>query len=132
MGHVQIVKTPSGDEMVVIPKAEYDALLRLATEAAEEAAEDAADVAAYDAAMAEIAADPDSRLPVEISGFMLKGDRLLAAIRKWRGLTQVEVSAAAGIAQGYLSDLEAGRRHGSVETLRSLAKAMNVPESWLV
>jgi DNA-binding XRE family transcriptional regulator len=128
MGHVQIVKTPSGDEMVVIPKAEYDALLRLATEAAE----DAADVAAYDAAMAEITADPDSRLPVEISGFMLKGDRLLAAIRKWRGLTQVEVAASAGIAQGYLSDLEAGRRHGSVETLRSLAKAMNVPESWLV
>jgi DNA-binding XRE family transcriptional regulator len=128
MGHVQIVKTPSGDEMVVIPKAEYDALLRLATEAAE----DAADVAAYDAAMAEIAADPDSRLPGEISGFMLKGDRLLAAIRKWRGLTQVEVSAAAGIAQGYLSDLEAGRRHGSLETLRSLAKAMDVPESWLV
>ncbi len=128
MGHVQIVKTPSGDEMVVIPKAEYDALLRLATEAAE----DAADVAAYDAAMAEIAADPDSRLPAEISGLMLKGDRLLAAIRKWRGLTQVEVAASAGIAQGYLSDLEAGRRHGSVETLRSLAKAMNVPESWLV
>jgi DNA-binding XRE family transcriptional regulator len=128
MGHVQIVKTPSGDEMVVIPKAEYDALLRLAAEAAE----DAADVAAYDAAMAEIAADPDSRLPAAISGFMLKGDRLLAAIRKWRGLTQVEVSAAAGIAQGYLSDLEAGRRHGSVETLRSLSKAMNVPESWLV
>jgi hypothetical protein len=83
MGHVQVVKTPSGDEMVVIPKAEYDALLRLATEAAE----DAADVAAYDAAMAEIAADPDSRLPVEISGLMLKGDRLIAAIRKWRGLT---------------------------------------------
>jgi DNA-binding XRE family transcriptional regulator len=128
MGHVQIVKTPSGDEMVVIPKADYDELLRLAAESAE----DAADVAAYDAAMAEIAADPDSRLPVEISGFMLKGDRLLAAIRKWRGLTQVEVAAAAGIAQGYLSDLEAGRRHGSVETLRSLAKAMNVPESWLV
>jgi DNA-binding XRE family transcriptional regulator len=128
MGHVQIVKTPSGDEMVVIPKAEYDELLRLATEAAE----DAADVAAYDAAMAEIAADPDSRLPVEISGFLLKGDRLLTAIRKWRGLTQVEVSTAAGIAQGYLSDLEAGRRHGSLETLRSLAKAMDVPESWLV
>jgi DNA-binding XRE family transcriptional regulator len=128
MGHVQVVKTPSGDEMVVIPKAEYDALLRLATEAAE----DAADVAAYDAAMAEIAADPDSRLPVEISGLMLKGDRLIAAIRKWRGLTQVEIAASAGIAQGYLSDLEAGRRHGSVETLRSLAKAMNVPESWLV
>jgi DNA-binding XRE family transcriptional regulator len=128
MGHVQIVKTPSGDEMVVIPKADYDALLRLAAEASE----DAADVAAYDAAMAEIAADPDLRLPVEISGFMLKGDRLLAAIRKWRGLTQVEVSAAAGIAQGYLSDLEAGRRHGSVETLKNLARAMDVPDNWLV
>jgi DNA-binding XRE family transcriptional regulator len=107
-------------------------LRRLINSTRYSAKEDAADVAAYDAAMAEIAADPDLRLPIEISGLMLKGDRLIAAIRKWRGLTQVEVAASAGIAQGYLSDLEAGRRHGSVETLRSLAKAMNVPESWLV
>ena len=34
--------TPKGDEMVILPKAEYEALL--------EAAEDAADVAIYDAA----------------------------------------------------------------------------------
>jgi len=38
--------TPKGDEMVILPKAEYEALL--------EAAEDAADVAAYDAAKADL------------------------------------------------------------------------------
>ena len=128
MGHIQIVTSPSGDEMVLIPKADYDDLLRIA----QEAAEDAADVAAYDAAKAAIAADPDARLPAEISGYILKGDRLLAAIRKWKGMTQVEVAGAAGIAQGYLSDLETGRRHGSAETLAHIAKAMGVPENWLV
>ncbi len=127
MSLVQIVKSPSGDEMVLIPKAEYDALLALAAEAAE----DAADLAVYDARMAEIANDPHP-LPPQVSAHILKGDRLLAAIRKWKGMTQVEVATAAGIAQGYLSDLEAGRRQGSTETLVRIAKAMEVPEDWLV
>lgn len=44
MVEVQIITTPAGEELVVIPKAEFDALLeRLAEEA-----EDAADVAVYD------------------------------------------------------------------------------------
>jgi len=41
---------------------------------------------------------------------MLRGDRLLKALRKWRGLTQMQMAAKTGLAQGYLSDLESGRR----------------------
>jgi transcriptional regulator with XRE-family HTH domain len=36
-----------------------------------------------------------------------------------------------GIGQGYLSDLESGRRTGTPETIAKLAQALNVPVEWL-
>ena len=38
----------------------------------------------------------------------------------------------AGAAQGYLSDLERGRRQGTPETLTRIAAALDVPAKWLV
>ena len=50
MVEYQIITTPAGEELVVMPKAEFDALLeRLA-----DAAEDAADAVIYDERMAEL------------------------------------------------------------------------------
>lgn len=46
MVKVQIITTPSGDEMVVLPKADFDALL--------ERLEDLSDVAIYDQRKAEM------------------------------------------------------------------------------
>jgi PHD/YefM family antitoxin component YafN of YafNO toxin-antitoxin module len=51
MSAPQIIRTPSGEELVVLPRAEYEALL----ERADHAAEDAGDVAIYDARKAELA-----------------------------------------------------------------------------
>jgi transcriptional regulator with XRE-family HTH domain len=48
---------------------------------------------------------------------MLNGASLLTALRKWRGLTQNDLAARLDISQGYLSDLESGRRKGAPETL---------------
>lgn len=50
MGNVQIIRTPSGEELVVLPRADYEALLA----AAAEGDEDADDVALYDARKAEL------------------------------------------------------------------------------
>ncbi len=52
----QIIRTPAGEELVVLPRAEYEALVSLA----DAAAEDADDVAIYDARMAELAAETGS------------------------------------------------------------------------
>jgi DNA-binding XRE family transcriptional regulator/PHD/YefM family antitoxin component YafN of YafNO toxin-antitoxin module len=128
MTTVQIIKTQSGEEMVIMSRAEYEALL----DAAADAEEDAADVAIYDARKAELAKHPEDRLSPELSARVLKGERFMTAIRNWRGLTQVEVARAAGIAQGYLSDIESGRRQGATETLEAIAKAMDVPARWLL
>jgi len=124
----QTITTPAGDELVVLPRAEYEALLAAA--AAYE--EDAADVAIYDARKAEIARGVDARLPPEVSAAMLRGDSLLKALRKWRDLTQLHLAFKTNIAQGYLSDIESGRRKGTDETLKAIAKALDVPAEWLL
>jgi DNA-binding XRE family transcriptional regulator len=117
---IQFIKTPEGGELVVLPRAEYDALLA----AAREAQEDAADVVAYDSAKADF--EGSAVLPAQVSAAFLKGDSLLRAWRKYRGLTQVELAERAGIAQSFLSALEARERKGSPQVLERLARELGV------
>jgi hypothetical protein len=124
----QMITTPKGEELVLLSRVEYDRLAALAVEAEE----DAADVAAYDAAMAEIAAGRDGPLPAEVSALLLRSESLITAIRKWRGMKQTEVAERAGLSQGYLSDLESGRRKGAPDSLEAIAKALDVPANWLI
>ena len=90
----------------------------------------APDVAIYDVRKAELAAG-GAVLPPEVSAAVLRGDSRLKALRKWRGETQRHLESKTGIGQGYLSDLESGRRAGTPETIAKLAAALNVPVEWL-
>ena len=125
----QIIKSPGGEEMIVIPKAEYDALVQAARARADDAAEDAADAAIYLARKA--ALGDHGALPPEVSAAILRGEKARAAIRKWRKLTQVEVAERVGISQGALSDIESGRREPSDEVAEEMAKALDVPKEWI-
>lgn len=126
MSEPQIIRAPSGEELVVLPRAEYENLV----ERANHDAEDAEDVAIYDARKAELAAG-GGVLPAEVSAAILRGDSRLKAIRNWRGKTQMYLEFKTGIGQGYLSDLENGRRAGTPETVAKLAQALEVPADWL-
>lgn len=121
----QIIKSPAGEEMVVIPKAEYDALVQ----AAAAHADDAADAAIYLARKA--ALDKNSVLPAEISASILRGEKVRAAIRKWRKVTQIELAESIGISQGALSDIESGRRQPSDAVAEKMAQALDVPKEWI-
>jgi DNA-binding XRE family transcriptional regulator len=119
---IQTLTTESGEELVVLSRRDYDALLaRLGDEAAE------------DRMTMIIAAEAraDAPLPEPVSTAILKGDSLLKALRNWRGLTQVQLAEAAGIGQGYLSELEGRAKSGSPDTLTKLAQRLNVPIEWL-
>ena len=126
MSGPQIIRTPGGEELIVLPRADYEALLAHAGHEAE----DDDDVAVYDARKAELAAGAGV-LPPEVSASILRGASRLKAIRKWRDVTQVRLEAETGIGQGYLSDLESGRRAGTPETIAKLALALDVPAEWL-
>ncbi len=127
MTKLQTITTPGGEELVVLPRSDYEALVR----AAADAAEDAADSAVFDARIAELQEGRDARLPADVSASMLRGLTLIKALRKWRGLRQRELAARSGIAQGFLSEIESGKRVGSRETLEKIAQALDAPAGWL-
>ncbi|HET9901171.1 MAG TPA: helix-turn-helix transcriptional regulator [Actinomycetes bacterium] len=62
---------------------------------------------------------------------MLRG--LLGAVlrrrRQWQGRTLREVSAAARVSLGYLSEVERGQKEASSELLASICDALDVPMS---
>ncbi len=59
------------------------------------------------------------------------GERL-RNLRKWRGLTQVMLSQASGVAQNYISALERGAAgNPSPDVLQRLAEALGVPQAEL-
>ncbi len=119
---LQTIKTASGEELVVLTRREYDAL---EAQLGDEEAEDRMTLLMVAEARGEAA------LPAKVSQAVLAGDSLLKSLRQWRGLTQAELSKAAGLGQGFLSELEAGSKSGSAETVGKLALALDVPEGWI-
>lgn len=47
-------------------------------------------------------------------------------LRKHRGMTQAELAEAADISRPYLTEIETGKKDGSIRAMRSLADALGV------
>ena len=130
MNTVQFIKTPAGDDMVVLSRRDYDALL---ARAGDEAAEDRMTVRILDETTALLADGEDASLPSQVwEDLEAEGASPVSVLRKHRGLTQAALAEAAGIKQGYLSALEAGNKGGSPATLKRLARALRVPVDVLI
>ena len=70
-------------------------------------------------------------LPAEVSRLLLSGMSLLKALRQWRDIGQVRLADDIGTSQGFISDLESGRRAMTADVRTRLSAALDVPESWL-
>lgn len=120
----QIVTTPSGERLVVIPEADYETLLA--------AAEDAVDAAAVEAFRRKLAAGDEEPIPAAIVDRILGGESRIRVWRDHRGLTSAALAEKAGIAQAFLSQIETGKRDGTIDTLRRIAAALGVSLDELV
>jgi transcriptional regulator with XRE-family HTH domain len=118
---VKFVRTRDG-EMAVVPRAEYERLKNLA----EEATEDAGTARLVARAKREIA-NGAPLLPKEIADRLAEGENPIRVLREFRQITQAELVAAVGISQGYLSDLETGKRKGPMELHQKFARALGMP-----
>lgn len=112
-------KTPSGDEMAVVPLAEYERLV--------EAAEMASDMRAYDEAKARLASGQEELVPAELVSALLSGEHPVRAWRRHRGLSGRELALKAGLGSAYLSQIETRRRDGTMGVMRRIADALSVP-----
>jgi ribosome-binding protein aMBF1 (putative translation factor) len=114
----QIITTPGGERLVVLPEAEFDAIV--------EAAEDAADVAAVQKFRARLASGEEELLPSDVVNRMIAGENPIRVWREQRGLKMNELAEKAGIKAPYLSQIESGKRDGTIDTMRRLADALGV------
>lgn len=106
------------NETVTIPRAEYERL--------RQASEDLDDLQAYDRATAALASGEDELIPAAFADRLLDGESPLRVYRDCRGLSQAELARVSGVNRVQIIDIEAGRKTGSVETLRKLARALRV------
>ena len=72
------------------------------------------------------AVDRPRRSLEELVDRLLAGENPVRAWREYRGLTGVELAAAAGVAASYLSAIENRKKPGSINALKRLATALRV------
>jgi len=125
---VQFIQTPGGDDLAVLPRAQYNRLVALAAEAEE-------DAAASRIVRNSIRAIKEGRevlLPKAVVDRLAKGDNPVRVIREWRDMIQGELATAVGISQNYLSEIENGRRKGPAQLQKKFARALGVPVDLLI
>ena len=116
---VQIIERDGQPEYAVVPIETYRRLV--------ECAEDAEDIQAFDRAMAEVAHGEDELVPEEVVHRLFSGEEHPVRVwREHRGLTQEDLARVAGVGKSYISQLEAGRKTGSLRLMRDLAQALEV------
>jgi mRNA interferase RelE/StbE len=106
------------NEMVTIPREEYDRL--------RVAADDLADLQTYDRAKAALSAGEDELIPADYANRLLSGEIPLRVYRELRGMTQAALAEKAGVNRVTVAEIETSRKHGSIATLRALADALRV------
>jgi len=113
MSTPQFIKA-TGD-MVVIPRDEYEALLK--------SNEAVSDERAFDEAVAEVDAGAEL-LPASFVVKLLDTDSLVREWRIYRGLSQTDLAEVAGVRQATISAIEKGSMP-RVDTAKNIATALN-------
>jgi DNA-binding XRE family transcriptional regulator len=109
---------PSGEDVVILPAADYQRLIELA--------EDARDIRLAERALADAASGKSEILTDSEMRELLRVSAPMAFWRSRRKLTQVELARAGGISQAYLAQIEKGKRVGDVRLYRRLARTLRV------
>ena len=72
-------------------------------------------------------ANKEEAWPSQVADDLFDGvDHPLRIIRKYRGLTAVQLAEKAGVSQAYISEIETGKKDGSVSLLIRLADILEV------
>ncbi len=121
---VQFIVTPSGDEMAVLPRADFEALV--------EQVEDAIDIATIERNEAAYRAGEIEAFPLDLVTAMSHGENPVKTFREYRGITADALAAKAGVSRAYVTQIETGVRTGSAATLKKLAAALGVDVDLLI
>ena len=108
----------TSQEAVTIPRQEYDALLERNSE--------------LEDALAAMQSEDEIRVPHQVALAIINGERPIVAYRKHKSMTLQDLSENTGLAVSYLSEIERGRKAGSVAALSRIANALDTTIDVLV
>jgi DNA-binding XRE family transcriptional regulator len=111
---VQVIERDGKPEYAVVPYDDFRELSRLA--------EAMRDLQAYDAAVA----DQGETVPHDVVCRLVDGESPLKVWREHRGLSQAALAERARVDKTQVSQMEAGRKGGSVQVYRRLADVLGV------
>lgn len=71
--------------------------------------------------------EQDNGLPEDVlDKLTAREENPVKVLRKYRGMTQTDLANKAGISRPYLTEIETGKKDGSIRAMRSLADALGV------
>lgn len=114
---MQLILKEGNPEYAVIP---YETYLQLV-----EDAEMLQDIRDYEEAMTAIEAG-EELIPAELTFAIIHGVNPIKVWREYRELSRQQLADKTEISTAYLSQLESGKRNGTVEVLVRIARALRV------
>jgi DNA-binding XRE family transcriptional regulator len=121
-------------DSVIIPRDEWERISAAAARAErlEAIDEDRADARIARRALERVAAGDDEFVPLALATRILDGEHPVRVWREYRGLTGAKLAKRAGATQSYISNIETGKRQGSLRIMLAIARALGVDVEDLV
>jgi DNA-binding XRE family transcriptional regulator len=114
----QVITTPSGERLVILPEAEFLAM--------RDALDSREDIEAVRSFEKKLASGDEELVPKEIVDRILKGENKVRVWRSYRGLTSRDLASAAGLSAPFISEIETGKKDGSVSAMKKIAVVLGV------
>ena len=108
-------------DTVTLPRIEFEALISRLEDAEDNAAIDRLEARIEKEGFAAVTAD---YMPGELVARLVAGEHPIRIWRLHRGLTREALAAAAGVSPSYLTEIETGRKPGSLHAMMKLAAAL--------
>ena len=122
--NVQIIEKNGKPEWAVIPFSDYKKL--------QEALEDAEDIKEIEENLRAIQEGKEITVPGEVTFAILDGISPIRAWREHRQFKMIELSKKVGISSAYLSQIENGKRNPTIDTLKAIAKELEIDIDMLI
>lgn len=119
----QIITTEQGEELVVLPRREYDALL---ASLGDEEAEDRMSARISDEMRARIESGEEVAIPGEIVSAILEGESHIRAARRFVGMSLDDLASAAALGIKDCHALDTGARQPTTEERHRIAAALGI------
>jgi len=122
--NVQIIEKDGKPEWVVIPYSEYQKF--------HEALEDVEDIIDIEENLKAIQEGKEMIIPGEITFAILDGTSPIRAWREYKQIKMNELAGKVGISSAYLSQIENGKRNPTIDTLKVIARELNIDVDILI